>query len=147
MTLAADLVAEVQYVTSTTWNLSWQVSQNLYFKGSDDITDCIANQSMNKSIIELFLCKSKWTHHFLGQYCSYDICYFQCASIISGFTRLISLQGGLIVGLLAWAGVRNWRTLMLVCSAPTGLIALLWFAIPESPRWLIAKGQWTLIPT
>ena len=73
------------------------------------------------------------------------ICYFQCA--ISGFSKLISLQGGLIVGLLAWAGVRNWRTLMLVCSAPTGLIALLWFAIPESPRWLIAKGQWTLIPT
>ena len=75
------------------------------------------------------------------------ICYFQCAIIISGFTNLIYLQGGLIVGLLAWAGVRNWRTLMLVCSAPTGLIALLWFAIPESPRWLIAKGQWTLIPT
>jgi len=49
--------------------------------------------------------------------------------------------GGLIVGLLAWAGVRNWRTLMLVCSAPAGLIALLWFAIPESPRWLIAKGR------
>ena len=84
--------------------------------------------------------------HFLGQYFSYImICYFQCA--ISGFSKLISLQGGLIVGLLAWAGVRNWRTLMLVCSAPTGLIALLWFAIPESPRWLIAKGQWTLIPT
>ena len=120
-----------------TWNLSWQVSQNLYFKGSDDITDCIANQSMNKSIIELFLCKSKWTHHFLGQYCSYNML----------LPMLISLQGGLIVGLLAWAGVRNWRTLMLVCSAPTGLIALLWFAIPESPRWLIAKGQWTLIPT
>ena len=137
MNLAADLVAEVQYVTSTIWNLSWQVSQNLYFKGSDDITDCIANQSMNKSIIELFLCKSKWTHHFLGQYCSYNML----------LPMLISLQGGLIVGLLAWAGVRNWRTLMLVCSAPTGLIALLWFAIPESPRWLIAKGQWTLIPT
>ena len=59
--------------------------------------------------------------------------------------KLISSQGGLVVGFLAWLGIRNWRTLMLVCSAPSGLIALLWFAIPESPRWLIAKGQWTLL--
>ena len=60
--------------------------------------------------------------------------------IIGGF-KLISSQGGLVVGFLAWLGIRNWRTLMLVCSAPSGLIALLWFAIPESPRWLIATGQ------
>lgn len=49
--------------------------------------------------------------------------------------------GGLIVGIIAWLGIRNWRVLMLVCSAPAALLPLLWFVIPESPRWLIAKGE------
>jgi len=49
--------------------------------------------------------------------------------------------GGLIVGFLSWGGLRNWRTLQLVCSAPCILMCAFWWIIPESPRWLIAKGN------
>ncbi len=48
--------------------------------------------------------------------------------------------GGLVVGLLSWAGIRNWRYLQLVCSSPWILLASYWWLVPESPRWLIAKG-------
>jgi len=50
--------------------------------------------------------------------------------------------GGLIVGFLAWGGVRNWRTLQLICSAPCILMVAFWWICPESPRWLIAKGRY-----
>ena len=47
----------------------------------------------------------------------------------------------MIVGIVAWAGVRDWQILMLVCTTPAILAAFLWFVVPESPRWLIAKGN------
>ena len=46
-----------------------------------------------------------------------------------------------MVGILSWAGLRNWRILMLVCSAPAIVITSVPFILPESPRWLIAKGK------
>jgi len=49
--------------------------------------------------------------------------------------------GGLIVGLVSWAGVRDWKLLTLVLSAPNLLLLVLWWLIPESPRWLIAKNK------
>lgn len=49
--------------------------------------------------------------------------------------------GGLIVGFLSWGGVRDWRTLQYICSIPCAGIALFYFIIPESPRWLLAKGK------
>ena len=49
--------------------------------------------------------------------------------------------GGLLVGILSWAGIRNWRILMLVLSTPAALLSLLYFILPESPRWLLAKGK------
>lgn len=61
--------------------------------------------------------------------------------IIDELTIHFSNLGGLTVGILSWAGIRNWRILMLVCSAPTILITSFRFIIPESPRWLIAKGK------
>ena len=48
--------------------------------------------------------------------------------------------GGLIVGILSWIGIRDWRALQLTCSAPfIGILGFRWL-VPESPRWLLAKG-------
>ena len=47
--------------------------------------------------------------------------------------------GGLVVGLVSWAGVRRWQTLSLVLSAPNLLLLAYWWLLPESPRWLIGK--------
>lgn len=47
----------------------------------------------------------------------------------------------MIVGTIAWIGIRDWRVLMLVCCIPGLLSPLLRLVIPESPRWLIAKGK------
>ncbi|XP_069814945.1 solute carrier family 22 member 13-like [Dendropsophus ebraccatus] len=49
------------------------------------------------------------------------------------------------IGLMALAGtgyaIRNWRLLQIVCSAPTAILALyIWF-LPESARWLLTKGK------
>lgn len=49
--------------------------------------------------------------------------------------------GGLIAGLVSWAGVRDWQLLMLVLSCPNILLLLYWFLLPESPRWLIVKNK------
>ena len=46
----------------------------------------------------------------------------------------------MIVGLEAYF-VRKWVHLQLVAYAPIILGCLLWFPLPESPRWLLAKGQ------
>ena len=54
---------------------------------------------------------------------------------------IIPFLGGLLVGILSWAGIRNWRWLMGILSAPAALLSLLYFIIPESPRWLLAKGN------
>ena len=50
--------------------------------------------------------------------------------------------GGLIVGIVSYAGVRDWRTLTLVLSAPNLLVIFLFlWTLPESPRWLISKRK------
>lgn len=49
------------------------------------------------------------------------------------------------MGLCMLAGVtyliRDWRTLAVVTSAPFLLYILYWWFLPESPRWLLAKGR------
>ncbi|XP_007941928.1 solute carrier family 22 member 5 [Orycteropus afer afer] len=37
--------------------------------------------------------------------------------------------------------VRDWRMLLLALTVPGVLCALLWWFIPESPRWLISQGR------
>ena len=49
--------------------------------------------------------------------------------------------GELILGLEAYY-IRDWVTLQTVSCVPwVILIPLLWFLVPESPRWLIANGR------
>ncbi|KAM5156977.1 solute carrier family 22 member 13-like [Mantella aurantiaca] len=38
-------------------------------------------------------------------------------------------------------GIRNWRLLQIVSSAPTGLLFFYIWTLPESPRWLLTKGK------
>ncbi|KAG8573295.1 hypothetical protein GDO81_012346 [Engystomops pustulosus] len=49
------------------------------------------------------------------------------------------------VGLMVLAGMgyalRNWRLLQIACSAPSALLVFYIWLLPESPRWLLAKGK------
>ncbi|XP_058448439.1 organic cation transporter protein [Malaya genurostris] len=36
---------------------------------------------------------------------------------------------------------REWRTMQFVITAPGAILLLIWYWIPESPRWLLAKGR------
>lgn len=49
-----------------------------------------------------------------------------------------------IVGIAIWGiwfsvNKDNWHEVMLVCAAPFPLGLLIWFAVPESPRWLASR--------
>ena len=48
--------------------------------------------------------------------------------------------GELILGLQAYL-IRDWFTLQLVAYVPLLLLLVVWFLIPESPRWLLTKGR------
>ena len=53
--------------------------------------------------------------------------------------------GELILGLEAYY-IRDWRTLQTVSSLPwIILVPIVWFLVPESPRWLIAKKRYVII--
>ena len=45
-----------------------------------------------------------------------------------------------MLGLEAYL-IRDWVTLQLVAYTPLLIFCLLWFLVPESPRWLLAKGR------
>lgn len=48
--------------------------------------------------------------------------------------------GELVLGLEAYL-IRDWYTLQLVAHVPLLVLLILWFLVPESPRWLLAKGR------
>lgn len=37
--------------------------------------------------------------------------------------------------------IRDWKILQLVLSAPSVLLFVTWYFLPESPRWLLRKGR------
>jgi MFS transporter, SP family, arabinose:H+ symporter len=76
--------------------------------------------------------------------------------------RLVSLnQLAIVIGilvaffsnyLLVGAGENNWRWMLLVMALPAVLLFFSLFLVPESPRWLVARGQndealWILVKT
>eukprot|EP00057_Strongylocentrotus_purpuratus_P005121 XP_003730263.1 PREDICTED: solute carrier family 22 member 15-like [Strongylocentrotus purpuratus] len=48
--------------------------------------------------------------------------------------------GVMLYALMAYF-IRDWRNLLLLSSLPVGAYLLIYFVIPESPRWLISKGR------
>ncbi|CAN0469800.1 unnamed protein product, partial [Hapterophycus canaliculatus] len=53
-------------------------------------------------------------------------------------------MGSVFVGVAAWAVLsfgRSWRLLALVSAVPPFAVLCCFSFIPESPRWLIAKGR------
>ncbi|XP_066942799.1 organic cation transporter protein-like isoform X2 [Macrobrachium rosenbergii] len=48
--------------------------------------------------------------------------------------------GEILLGLVSW-GIKEWRMIQLLISGPVSCFVFYWFFIPESPRWLLAKGR------
>ncbi|XP_055695061.1 organic cation transporter protein [Lutzomyia longipalpis] len=60
---------------------------------------------------------------------------------IIGILNLLPLSiAYMIIAGIAY-GARDWRTIQLIGTTPCFLLLLLWFNIPESPRWLLARGR------
>ena len=60
---------------------------------------------------------------------------------IFGITIAIPFAiGEVILGLEAYL-IRDWFPLQLVAFAPLLVLLILWFLVPESPRWLLTKGR------
>ena len=48
--------------------------------------------------------------------------------------------GEMILGLEAYL-IRDWKTLQMVAYAPLLALVVLWWLVPETPRWLLAAGK------
>ena len=68
-----------------------------------------------------------------------ELVSFKYKSIFGSIIHIPAAIGGLLLGLEAYL-IRDWVTLHLVAHLPGIILLLLWFIIPESPRWLIATG-------
>ncbi|KAI5727113.1 hypothetical protein M8J76_014403 [Diaphorina citri] len=84
---------------------------------------------------------------------------FVCVSIVfSGFVLCMEIVGGkwltiagisylfpVPLGYIAISGIayyiHSWRILQWVITAPTIIFLILWWCIPESPRWLLTMGK------
>ncbi|KAM8967249.1 solute carrier family 22 member 13-like [Pelodytes ibericus] len=56
-------------------------------------------------------------------------------------TSHVSFASGLMLLAGVAYGIRNWRLLQIVGSAPTALLFFYVWVLPESPRWLLTKGK------
>ncbi|KAM4688716.1 solute carrier family 22 member 13 [Discoglossus pictus] len=54
--------------------------------------------------------------------------------------HVVFASGLMVLAGLAY-GIRNWRLLQIVGSVPTALLFVYIWVLPESPRWLLAKGK------
>merc|ERR1712123_132247 len=61
-------------------------------------------------------------------------------TIIGGGVEYIWVFGWLSLGGLAYV-LRDWRDLMLYSSIPSILSFVLYWLVPESPRWLLSMGR------
>ena len=61
-------------------------------------------------------------------------------TMASVFAQIPFAVGYLYTVLIAWC-VRYWQTLQWVLAIPNTLFFILFFIIPESPRWLVSQGK------
>ena len=68
-------------------------------------------------------------------------CVGQNVAMLMGIAINIPFAVGEMI--LVWEAYafRDWYSLQLMAHLPTLLLLLLWFFVPESPRWLIASGN------
>ncbi|GAB0094988.1 organic cation transporter protein [Sergentomyia squamirostris] len=60
---------------------------------------------------------------------------------IIGILNLLPLSiAYMIIAGIAYVA-RDWRTIQLIGSIPCFLLLLMWINVPESPRWLLARGR------
>ncbi|XP_045131799.1 organic cation transporter protein-like isoform X2 [Portunus trituberculatus] len=59
-----------------------------------------------------------------------------CGIVIEYFYAL----GEVFLSLISW-WAKDWRMIQLIISGPVSFFVLYWWLIPESPRWLQAKGK------
>jgi hypothetical protein len=50
--------------------------------------------------------------------------------------------GEFVLVLLAYL-LRPWRALSFACAGLNAVFLLAWFAVPESPRWLLVRAAWS----
>eukprot|EP00095_Tigriopus_kingsejongensis_P002623 maker-scaffold290_size220039-snap-gene-0.6 protein:Tk02623 transcript:maker-scaffold290_size220039-snap-gene-0.6-mRNA-1 annotation:"solute carrier family 22 member 15-like" len=62
-------------------------------------------------------------------------------TLIGNLSQIPFAVGECLVVLIAYF-FRDWRLFTIMSSAPFALFLLIWFIVPESPRWLIAKGRY-----
>jgi len=90
--------------------------------------------------------------------CRFIVGFFEAGCFLSMFVMATELVGPekralagtlvwfyftialMILGLIAYF-VRNWRTLLILSSAPWIFVLAFWKFIPESVRWLLVKGK------
>ena len=58
----------------------------------------------------------------------------------SVFAQIPFAVGYLYTVFIAWC-ISSWQTLQWVAAIPNGLFFILFFIIPESPRWLVSQGK------
>ncbi|XP_045679941.1 solute carrier family 22 member 5 isoform X4 [Phyllostomus hastatus] len=85
----------------------------------------------------------------MGQISNYVAAFVLGTEILSKSVRIIFSTlgvcifyafGYMLLPLFAYF-IRDWRMLLLALTVPGVLCALLWWFIPESPRWLISQGR------
>ncbi|KAF6082974.1 solute carrier family 22 member 5 [Phyllostomus discolor] len=85
----------------------------------------------------------------MGQISNYVAAFVLGTEILSKSVRIVFSTlgvcifyafGYMLLPLFAYF-IRDWRMLLLALTVPGVLCALLWWFIPESPRWLISQGR------
>lgn len=62
-------------------------------------------------------------------------------TLIGNMAQIPFAIGEALVCLIAYL-FRDWRLFSIMSSAPFAIFVLIWFIVPESPRWLITKGRY-----
>jgi len=62
-------------------------------------------------------------------------------TLLANFISIPLAGGEAIISALGF-GIKDWRTLQIVASVGCLCVSIVWFLLPESPRWLITNEKW-----